>query len=61
MQDVRTAVLAEIPGQIFERIVLHWWHFAIPVALLLVIMFASIFSVLLKAARTNPVDSLRYE
>ena len=44
-----------------ERIVLHWWHFAIPVALLLVIMFATISSVLFKAARTNPVKSLRYE
>ena len=44
-----------------DRIVLHWWHFAIPVGLLLFIMFITIVSVLFKAARTNPVESLRYE
>ena len=44
-----------------ERITLQWWHFAIPVALLIVIMSVTIVSVLIKAARTNPVDALRYE
>ncbi len=44
-----------------ERVTLHWWHYAIPVGLLLFIMFITIASVLFKAARTNPVDSLRYE
>jgi putative ABC transport system permease protein len=44
-----------------ERITLQWWHYIIPVALLLVIMFATIASVLYKAAKTNPVESLRYE
>jgi putative ABC transport system permease protein len=44
-----------------ERIELQWWHYTIPVLILIVIMFASIVSVLIKAARTNPVKSLRYE
>jgi putative ABC transport system permease protein len=44
-----------------ERITLQWWHYMIPVALLLVIMFATIASVLYDAAKTNPVESLRYE
>lgn len=44
-----------------ERIALHWWHYATPVAMLLLIMFLTIASVLFKAARTNPIESLRYE
>jgi len=44
-----------------ERVTLEWWHYAIPVGLLLFIMFATIASILIKAARTNPVESLRYE
>jgi putative ABC transport system permease protein len=44
-----------------ERIALPWWHYAVPVVLLLSIMFATIVSILIKAARTNPVESLRYE
>ncbi|MEX2233936.1 MAG: ABC transporter permease [Cyclobacteriaceae bacterium] len=44
-----------------ERITLQWWHFAMPVLLLILIMFATVVSVLIKAVRTNPVDALRYE
>ncbi len=44
-----------------ERISLHWWHFTLPVAILLVIMISSIASVLWKAARSNPVEALKYE
>ena len=44
-----------------ERIALPWWHYGVPVVLLLFIMFATIASILIKAARTNPVESLRYE
>ena len=39
----------------------YWWHYALPVGLLLLIMFVTIAGVLLKAARTNPVESLRSE
>lgn len=44
-----------------ERIVLEWWHFALPVLILIVILFATIASVLWKAAKSNPVDALKYE
>jgi putative ABC transport system permease protein len=44
-----------------DRIQLQWWHFALPVAILLTIMFATIASVLWKTARSNPVEALRYE
>ena len=44
-----------------ERITLQWWHFALPVLILAVIMFATIASVLWKAAKSNPVEALKYE
>ena len=44
-----------------ERLSFEWWHYALPVALLLLIMFVTIAGILLKAARTNPVESLRSE
>lgn len=47
--------------QFSERISAEWWHFAFPAAMMITIMFAAIASVLWKATRTNPVDSLRYE
>ena len=44
-----------------ERITLQWWHFALPVFILALIMFATIASLLWKAATNNPVDALRTE
>jgi putative ABC transport system permease protein len=44
-----------------ERIALQWWHFALPVVILVTIMFLTISSVLWKAAKNNPVDALKYE
>ena len=38
-----------------ERMTFSWWHYALPVALLVVIMILTIAGVLMKAARTNPV------
>lgn len=37
-----------------------WWHYAIPVLILIVILLATVSSVLLDAARKNPVDVLRH-
>ena len=44
-----------------ERLALQWWHYAIPVLLFMIIMLVTIVSVLFKASRTNPTESLRYE
>jgi putative ABC transport system permease protein len=44
-----------------ERIALEWWHFALPVLILMVIMFSTIASVLWRAAKGNPVEALRAE
>jgi len=44
-----------------ERITLQWWHFALPIMILVVIMFLTIASLLWKAANSNPVEALKYE
>lgn len=44
-----------------QRVPLQWWYFALPVLILVLIMFATIASVLWKAARSNPVEALKYE
>jgi len=44
-----------------EHLTLQWWHYVLPVVLLLLIMFSTVAMVLLRAARTNPTESLRYE
>ena len=42
-----------------EQINLQWWHFAIPVVILILIMLSTISSVMWRAARTNPVNALK--
>ena len=44
-----------------ERITLQWWHFALPIVILILIMLVTVASVLYKAARSNPVEALKYE
>jgi len=44
-----------------ERIELQWWHYALPVVVLLSILLATILSTLRKATKSNPVESLRCE
>jgi len=44
-----------------ERISLHWWHFAVPVLILLTLLLGTIASLLLKSANNNPVEALKYE
>lgn len=44
-----------------ERIHLQWWHYAIPVVGLLIIMFGTVAVVVWKAARRNPVEALKCE
>ncbi|MEX2233937.1 MAG: FtsX-like permease family protein [Cyclobacteriaceae bacterium] len=44
-----------------DRIILQWWHFSLPIVMLIAIMVVTIASVIWRAVRTNPVESLRYE
>ena len=44
-----------------ERIELQWWHFAVPLIILIFIVLTTIVSVVWKAARSNPVEALKYE
>ena len=43
------------------RITLHWFYYIAPVLLLMSILFSSVFLLLIRAVRTNPVESLRSE
>jgi putative ABC transport system permease protein len=44
-----------------ERIDLQWWHFTLPVVILLLIMLSTVAGVLIRAAKSNPVEALKYE
>jgi putative ABC transport system permease protein len=44
-----------------ERIELQWWHFALPVVILVSIMLGTVATIVWKAANNNPVDALKYE
>jgi len=44
-----------------DRIELQWWHFVLPVLILIAIMLCTIAGVLWKVVKYNPVDSLRNE
>lgn len=44
-----------------ERIELQWWHYALPVGLLILIMLATVAVVVWRAAKSNPVEALKYE
>ena len=44
-----------------ERISLQWWHFALPVVMLVLIMLCTVATVVWRAAKSNPVEALKYE
>ena len=44
-----------------ERIALQWWHYALPVLMLLFIMLCTVAALVWKAAKSNPVEALKYE
>ncbi|HMG90620.1 MAG TPA: ABC transporter permease [Chryseolinea sp.] len=44
-----------------ERIELRWWHYVSPIAMLVIILLGTVASVLWKAAKSNPVEALKYE
>ena len=44
-----------------DRIPIQWWHFALPLVMLMSILLGSIAVVLWRAMHANPAESLRYE
>lgn len=44
-----------------EKVVLRWWHYSVPVGVLLVILSCTVASMLWRTARSNPVEALKYE
>ena len=44
-----------------ERITLQWWHFTLPVILLVFLMLISVASVVWRTITRNPVESLKHE
>jgi putative ABC transport system permease protein len=44
-----------------EHIHLRWWHYLLPLVILIGIMLGSVATVVWKAAKQNPVDALKYE
>jgi putative ABC transport system permease protein len=71
IKQIITAIVVGIPVAYYltqlyllkysERISLEWWHFAAPILILVIVMFTTVASVLWKAARNSPVDSLKCE
>ncbi len=44
-----------------EKATFLWWDYFLPLAILMVILFSSILYVLIKAAKRNPVETLKHE
>jgi putative ABC transport system permease protein len=44
-----------------ERLELQWWHLILPVIILIAIMVSTIATIIWRAAKSNPVEALRYE
>ncbi len=44
-----------------EQITLQWWQFALPVVILILIMLATVATVVWKSAKSNPVEALKHE
>jgi putative ABC transport system permease protein len=71
MRQLLVAIFLGIPiasyaGRLYldkysQRIDLAWWHLALPVIILVLIMFSTIASLLVRAMRANPVEALKYE
>jgi len=44
-----------------ERVTLQWWHFTLPIAILILLLLVTVASLVWRAARRNPVEALKYE
>jgi|GEM_PF-829583 len=43
------------------RVELQWWHYVLPIAILVVIMLGTVATVVWDAVKRNPVEALKYE
>jgi putative ABC transport system permease protein len=44
-----------------ERIAIGWWQYAFPIVIFLMLLLGSIASLILQAAKANPVDALHHD
>jgi putative ABC transport system permease protein len=44
-----------------DKFLFSWWHYLLPVVAFLLIIVLTVTSVVIRATRTNPADSLRTE
>ncbi|MEO5978891.1 MAG: FtsX-like permease family protein, partial [Chryseolinea sp.] len=44
-----------------DRITLGWWHYVLPICIFLMLLLCSIATLILEAAKANPVDALHQE
>ena len=58
---VANYIMSEWLSQFATRIGIHWWLFAVPGCLVMLIALLAVSGQTLTSARANPVDSLRYE
>lgn len=58
---VSARLITEYLEKFSDRINIEWWHYALPVATLLLIMSATVIFIIRKAIHENPVQCLRYE
>lgn len=71
LSQIAVAILLGIPAawlliekyleKFSDRIPQQWWHYALPVIILICIMLSAIAYSILKAVKNSPVRSLRYE
>ena len=69
--QIAMAALIALPGAYYiilqyfndfdAHIQMNWYHFAVPLLVFLAISWLPIASIVVKTARENPVESLRYE
>jgi len=70
-KQIGIAIIVAIPMAYFltqsylqkfsEQVTLQWWHFTLPVAILILLLLVTVASLVWKAARRNPVEALKYE
>jgi len=44
-----------------EKVIMQWWHYGVPLMVLLIIMLMTVSTVVWRAARRNPVEGLKHD